>query len=170
LEASLELESRLDAVGSARRFTRSTLESWSLEAFVDDAVLVASELIANAVLHARTTIVLTIVARDRSSVRVEVYDENTRMPIAGACPRDATSGRGLSIVAGVAAAWGAEQRGDGKVVWADVTGISRDDQLEYIDLRRVDNVDQALEEVDGHSRPTATAPRRASSRRRSAGA
>ena len=57
LETSAEFESDLTVVDVARRFVGRTLEAWRFERDVAaDAVLLTSELVTNAVLHARTGI------------------------------------------------------------------------------------------------------------------
>jgi anti-sigma regulatory factor (Ser/Thr protein kinase) len=118
LEACLDLESKPNVVRTARNFAVAVAEDWGLDGFGDDVALVTSELVGNAILHARTAISLTLRSEGPASVLVEVHDENTRMPIVAACPVDATSGRGLSLISALASAWGAHPDGQGKVVWA----------------------------------------------------
>ena len=119
-DVCVDLECRPETVAAARQFVEASLQDWGLDALTDDAVLVTSELVANAVLHARTSMRLRLISDGSSSVRVEVFDGNTRMPAAAACPDDATSGRGLNVVAELGIAWGTSQHGDGKVVWVDL--------------------------------------------------
>lgn len=115
----LDLEPDPRLVVAARAFVESRLRAWEAADLLSDAVLVTSELVTNAVLHARTQIRLRVAA-ERSKVRVEVYDDNTRIPILASCATDATSGRGLVMVAALVNSWGIEQHGDGKVVWAEL--------------------------------------------------
>jgi anti-sigma regulatory factor (Ser/Thr protein kinase) len=90
---------------------------------IDAAVLMVSELVSNAMRHARTEIMVALVV-EQPVVRVEVFDRDTRPPSLVGEDVDATSGRGLHIVAGLASDWGwqsATRDGiDGKVVWAEI--------------------------------------------------
>jgi len=70
----------------------------------DDIELLVSELATNAVLHARSDFCIRLMAfEDR--VRVEVSDQNSRLPSFSVVPADAYSGRGLMLVQASAAAW-----------------------------------------------------------------
>lgn len=89
------------------------------DADLDLLKLCTSELVANAVLHGSPPLELEILVRD-SSIRVEVRDGNSnpalrRKPVGA----DTLSGRGLGIVEAVAARWGSEATGTGKVTWFD---------------------------------------------------
>jgi anti-sigma regulatory factor (Ser/Thr protein kinase) len=122
LESSADFESDLTIVEVARQFVRRTLRSWRIEGEVEaDAVLLASELITNAVLHARTGI-RVVLHTDGAALRVSVFDENPRLPTYEACSPEATSGRGLSLVQGMAGAWGVQRSDGGKVVWFEMAG------------------------------------------------
>lgn len=146
MDACLKIESDTKMVGPARRFVRDRLVAWETPEQVDAAVLVASELVTNAVLHARTEIVLRL-SMEGSSLRLEVYDGNPRLPAPTFSPPSATSGRGLVLVDAIASSWGIDHRRDGKVVWAEVgsgTGGSTEDCL---DLSGVDTVEQAVDAI-----------------------
>jgi len=89
----------------------------------EDALIVVGELVTNAIRHAATEFTLALdISPER--VRVEVGDRDTRPPVLVAADVDATSGRGLVLVAAVASAWGfatADLDGvAGKTVWAEV--------------------------------------------------
>lgn len=146
MDDCLEFESNPEMVLAARRFVRERLRSWEAPEHIDAAALVASELVTNAVLHARTAITLRLELRDRT-IRIEVYDENPRLPVVAPCPPEATSGRGLALITATATAWGMENRGDGKVVWAEL-GPGRDDPPEdCMDLSGVDTVEEAFDRI-----------------------
>ena len=117
--ASCMFEPDASQVALARRFATAALDAWGLEA--DDIELLVSELATNAVLHARSDFWIRIVAlADR--VRVEVSDQNSRLPSFSVVPADAYSGRGLMLVQASAAAWGVEAHSDdGKTIWFEVT-------------------------------------------------
>ena len=74
----------------------------------------------NLVLHARSDFEVTVI-RSHERVRVEVFDQNTRLPSFAAAPPDAYSGRGLVILRELATAWGVESHSDvGKTIWFEV--------------------------------------------------
>ena len=120
LVAYLEFDADLTMVAVARVFVRRTLAEWELDRLIDDACLVASELVTNSVLHSRTAIRLTLRSDGFNFVRLEVFDENTRVPVHHPPPTDATSGRGLSLVDATATRWGTDRLAEGKTVWAEI--------------------------------------------------
>lgn len=154
MDDCLEFESDPEMVAVARRFVRDRLAAWEATDHVEGAVLVASELVTNAVLHARTAVTLRV-DTDGPTVRIEVFDENPRLPVAGPCPPDATSGRGLSLIAALADAWGMENRGDGKVVWAEIGAPEPDGPDDCLDVSGADSAEEALRQIgrSGSSEP-----------------
>lgn len=99
---------------------------------LEDTLLVASELVTNAVRHGRPDVTLTVgIAADR--VRIEVYDGGDDLPVvpAGQPSVDRPTGRGLLIVAATATDWGVERRREhpGKCVWAELGPNSSPDSL-----------------------------------------
>lgn len=98
---------------------------------IDDACIVASELIANAVTHGAGLTSCTL-SWDHDTVRFEVADRTTDMPLRRSPgPHDA-GGRGLLLVDLLVQGWGAERILDGnahKLVWATV-GPARPATLE----------------------------------------
>jgi anti-sigma regulatory factor (Ser/Thr protein kinase) len=89
------------------------------QALVEAAALLASELVTNAVQHARTSLTLSV-STSRDGVRLEVSDGSTRMPVLRDAPTG-NNGRGLVLVDRLAHSWGAEPRPDGKIVWLELT-------------------------------------------------
>ena len=117
------------SVSAARRFVRQVLEG-SAAPLVDDAALVVTELVANAVLHAGGPITLTTeVADDGAVVRVEVGDSSPVPPALREYGSVASTGRGLTLVARLARRWGVEPAEIGKTVWVElaVDDADRDD-------------------------------------------
>ena len=88
----------------------------------DSAVLGVSELVTNAVLHVRSSIVVRVVDVD-TRIRIEVYDHAPRPPdghpvvVPGARDNESTIGRGLQIVDSISYAWGVSYEHLGKCVW-----------------------------------------------------
>ncbi len=105
--------------GAARRFTRSTLSAWDLDAHGDVAELLVSELVTNAINHGRTTCLLELTATP-TVLRAAVADDGDGAPqLRYAGPED-ESGRGLAIVEALASRWGVEPTSSGKVVWFEL--------------------------------------------------
>ena len=102
--------------GAARRFVASVLEDLELPHLVDGAVLAVSELVTNAVLHARTEIDV-VVSATPTEVRVAVGDLSADLPVVREYGSWATTGRGLGMVAALVDELGVRARGDGKEVW-----------------------------------------------------
>jgi anti-sigma regulatory factor (Ser/Thr protein kinase) len=115
-------EAQLDAPWAARRFLFQSLRRWGLGGLSDDAAVVLSELVTNAIVH--TSAPFTVVLRSLGdSVRLEVTDASPLPPARRNNPAAGPltqSGRGLALVAALATSWGWEPVGGGKVVWADV--------------------------------------------------
>jgi anti-sigma regulatory factor (Ser/Thr protein kinase) len=117
------------AVAAARKFVRDTLRSWLDTApgadadggLVDDAVLLTSELVTNAVVHAGTQVQVTCKLA-AGAVEVVVRDSHPARMVPGPAPNDTvpaerTGGRGLLLPSALAAAWGVSYGTDAKAVW-----------------------------------------------------
>ncbi len=91
----------------------------------DDAALLVSELFGNSVRHSRSgaaggTVTVAVRAGD-GLVRVEVTDRSgPEVPELYAAGRYAEGGRGLQMVAGLAARWGWRRRGGRTVTWFEL--------------------------------------------------
>jgi anti-sigma regulatory factor (Ser/Thr protein kinase) len=109
------------SVGLAREAVRSRLHREGLEDLVDDATLLTSELVTNAVLHARTPIGISI-ACDGRAVRVDVRDASSVEPASQNRAATIPGGLGLHIVAACASRWGLDRLpGGGKAVWFELS-------------------------------------------------
>lgn len=107
-------------VGEARRFVAAILSDWGLDALDWQVALLVSELATNAVLHGRSAYEVELVELV-DGVRLSVSDSSPRRLRERRYGTDATTGRGLRLVAATARAWGTEQRPDGKTVWVEVS-------------------------------------------------
>ena len=116
-ERSFPLE--LDSVRAARHFVTGLLDQGPDDALASDAAIVATELAANAVLHARSGFILTV-SRLAAAVRIAVRDSDPLVHRSGGMPFDVRPGHGLSVVSQLASGWAVERLADGKVVWADL--------------------------------------------------
>ncbi len=116
----LALEHVASAPARARAGLEAPLRRMGLAGDVrDDVCLIASELIANGVLHGAPDLELVLVAAGWR-LRIEVSDGSAELPRLREYGVDAQSGRGLAVVAATSQAWGAEPTRDGKVVWAEL--------------------------------------------------
>jgi hypothetical protein len=107
--------SDLASARAAREFVVTTLDSRLPGRDGVDATIVAAELAANAVLHARSAFTVSVSHLPRG-VRISVQDQ---APINNS-PPVARPGHGLHIVAQVATRWAVDALPDGKVVWAEL--------------------------------------------------
>lgn len=117
--ATLVLPGETSSVPSARRFVEQTLRRWGLDNLAWSAALLVSELATNACLHARTQLVVTL-SRTLDGVRLEVQDGSSVVPRMRRYAEEATTGRGLRLIADLARRWGVDQVVGGKVVWAEL--------------------------------------------------
>jgi len=117
-ERTLRLPAELMSVREGRRFARDVVIEWGLRRLADEVQLGVSELITNAVRHARTDVELRLNLDDHLTVEVRDFEPTLNRP-ADPGPVDpmATSGRGLQIVAAVSRDWGVRGLADGKAVW-----------------------------------------------------
>ncbi|GAA0293697.1 SpoIIE family protein phosphatase [Kineococcus aurantiacus] len=120
-ETRIVLPTDTRAVRAARDHLRTTLAAWDLSSAADEAELVVSELVTNAVLHSGSPAALTL-RHDREDrlLCVGVEDGSTRHPQPRDSDEDATGGRGMHIVQLLAHRWWVAPTGDGKTVWADL--------------------------------------------------
>lgn len=95
---------------------REILAGWDAEEFEESASLLVSELVTNAVLHARSPAELTMRLLD-GELWVGVSDANAGPAVRKRYGPDAGTGRGLLLVERIATAWGTEPSGTGKLVW-----------------------------------------------------
>lgn len=113
----------LPAAGAARQGRNIATEAcmrWGLPHLMAPSCLVAGELIANGVVHARTMMTLRL-SLSRRYLHISVRDGSTVEPVWGrSSPLDAATGRGLRLVTAAARTWGSLPVEGGKVVWASL--------------------------------------------------
>lgn len=126
LQMQLEIGEDPAEVGRARRWARSRLACCGIgsdEALAETLLLLVSELVTNAVVHAGTPSVLRMVLPGRhtqGAVRVEVADLSTCPPRQRHTDGEDTNGRGLELVSGLADRWGWQREGFGKRIWCEL--------------------------------------------------
>jgi anti-sigma regulatory factor (Ser/Thr protein kinase) len=111
----------------ARRTLRRRLEMWECER-VDDALLVFSELVSNAVRHGGGAARISVV-HGSQVLRFEVHDASHDVPAVRSDVDElgTPGGVGLRVVDGLSHRWGWTQRAAGKVVWCEVPCCPHDD-------------------------------------------
>ena len=121
--AAAAFEPEPTAVAAARHFVRETLNSWQLpgrDDLVADAVLLTSELVTNAIVHAGTGVELTC-RLNGAALEVSVLDRHpARMipdPPGGRAEADRPNGRGLLLPGALSSSWGVTYAPTAKVVW-----------------------------------------------------
>jgi anti-sigma regulatory factor (Ser/Thr protein kinase) len=122
VEARLDLLTGPHDVPRARAFVRRTLSDWGIGEVVDEAEWLTSELLANAVLHARPPYRL-VVHQLAVAIRIEVWDSAPDiLPLRRTHSSEATTGRGLAVADALSESWGVETSLDGtqKGVWVEL--------------------------------------------------
>jgi anti-sigma regulatory factor (Ser/Thr protein kinase) len=122
LTALVVLPGRPSSVPPARHFVESVLTAWGRPESAWTGALLVSELAANAALHARTEFSVRVVDLGER-IRIEVTDSSARIPRQRSYGVDATTGRGLQLVAQLAHDWGVTTQTGGKVVWAELPAV-----------------------------------------------
>lgn len=107
-----------EIIAKMRCLTREALTSWGLPHLADDAVLSASELVSNAVLHGEPPMRLSLWI-ENDMLHLAVADHGSEQPRLISAADDATHGRGMAIVAMLADQWGVRPFPctNGKTVW-----------------------------------------------------
>ncbi|WP_175407554.1 ATP-binding protein [Streptomyces sp. TRM64462] len=114
------------AASVVRRRVRAAITDWRLAPDVaDDVLVLASELLTNAISHALPPATLRlsqVVVDGLRAVRVEVTDAGPAAPAGRpACGLDPDEhGRGIGIVIALSVRCGVRERADGTSRWADV--------------------------------------------------
>ncbi|MFC8533589.1 SpoIIE family protein phosphatase [Streptomyces sp. NPDC057249] len=150
------------SVATARAFVRDTLQGWGYTDVVDDAVVLTSELVTNAVIHAGTAADV-LCLRTEDGVRVEIADHYPEREIplrptgVDLDSLDSENGRGLLLCAALASRWGVEYSPTRKHVWFQLdlpdrpVGVRSAGPLLPVGLLPVtdDHVRVAVVQIDG---------------------
>ncbi len=104
------------SIARARAFVQQALQEWQCD---DDGAVIAlltSELVTNAIGHADGPVTLAVSVND-GLLRVEASDDDPALPVIQPSDPFRESGRGMQLIDTLARRWGAERRGNSKVVW-----------------------------------------------------
>ncbi|MFD8075551.1 ATP-binding SpoIIE family protein phosphatase [Streptomyces sp. NPDC059718] len=106
------------AVSAARKHVTAKMTTWGLEGATPTTVLIASELVTNAIRHAQPPVRLRLI-RCATGLTCEVTDGSTTSPHLRRARTFDESGRGLFIVAQLTQRWGTRHHPQGKTIWAE---------------------------------------------------
>jgi hypothetical protein len=108
-----------DPVSAAevRGQVRAVIRDWKIPVDPDIAVLLASDLVTNAITHGDGRTVTLAIRCSCGHLRVDVYDSSRSLPMAADEPADTEIGRGLALVAALSAEWGSYNTPAGKAVY-----------------------------------------------------
>lgn len=123
--ASTQLTRDESSPSQARRFVRDRCQEWQLHPVVEDAVLIVSELVTNAVIHAESDCEVRLLYRP-SFLRIEVSDAGRGMPDVLATDEESEHGRGMVLTSAFSTAWGVLGDPPAKVVWAELPTTGQD--------------------------------------------
>src|SRR5262245_53951890 len=125
-----EIETRFAATPSApraaRAFLRDALQTWRLDGVGEITEILASELVANVVRHVGAPGTLRASSQG-STLRVEVDDVSSDVPVVRGPRADAASGYGMVLVDKLSQRWGVDCRPGGKTVWFELD-LAPDDE------------------------------------------
>ncbi|MFE2542655.1 ATP-binding protein [Actinacidiphila glaucinigra] len=118
--SSWPLAHELTSVGRARGLVRAQAGGWGLGDLADTLELLVSELVTNALRHARGPVRLNLRVQG-AFLRCEVEDINPRTPVRRVADGEAEGGRGIEILALLSDAWGTDRTATGKTTWFELT-------------------------------------------------
>jgi anti-sigma regulatory factor (Ser/Thr protein kinase) len=110
------------AAAAARGHVRAAINAWDVPVDESVAVLLASELVTNAIRHEEGETVTLVITSPCRQLRVDVHDTSRSVPIPVDGPADAETGRGLMLVASLSQEWGFYRTPMGKAVYFMLTG------------------------------------------------
>ena len=117
----MTLPASSESVRTGRYVTRMVLSAWRLSRLEEDAVLVVSELLTNAVRHARGTGAIELDLHATPAwLRIEIQDHDRQWPRPRIVNELSESGFGFVLIDALAASWGVRETETGKAVWAEL--------------------------------------------------
>ncbi|MFD0267341.1 ATP-binding protein [Streptomyces sp. NPDC127106] len=113
---------RKASAGRARRLVTGRLRVWGLDDLADTAELLVSELVTNALRHARGPVRLNLRATD-DRLLCEVEDACDADPVRRTAPLGAEGGRGIELLDLLGEAWGSYRTATGKTTWFELSAV-----------------------------------------------
>lgn len=110
-----------ESAKAARGLICAALAAWAIDELAEDAALVVSELVGNAVEHTTCHLIkVTVTRTSPETVRVAVVDKSRTAPTRQTPGDDTVGGRGLLVVDALATRWGTDPLSFGKRVWCEL--------------------------------------------------
>jgi anti-sigma regulatory factor (Ser/Thr protein kinase) len=125
LDADAQVPHRVDSIPAARAFLARLLHGWDLsDQVIDDASLLTTELMSNAVEHGTGIVHLEIAVHD-GMLHIGVHDDAAELPVVREVSDVLLEGRGIWLVQSIAHDWGSDSSGEepGKTVWFELTTL-----------------------------------------------
>jgi two-component sensor histidine kinase len=116
-DTQIRLPTDATASAKARRFLESARCTVHNTAVLDEALLMVSELVANAVSHGAPPITVKVSCNGSEGMEVRVSDGSGRLPEQGKPEPSSENGRGLYLVDVLSSRWGVDPTANGKEVW-----------------------------------------------------
>ncbi len=116
-------QDQAEGLAEARMELRALLHDWAQPDPVDTAVLLASELLGNVLVHTDQSAVLIAAVSGEPGgrmLRVEVSDSGDELPHQRTPGELASSGRGLVLLDILSDRWGVRPESEGKTVWFEL--------------------------------------------------
>jgi anti-sigma regulatory factor (Ser/Thr protein kinase) len=125
LDAEAQVPHRVDSIPATRAFLGRLLNGWNVsDLVIEEASLLTTELMSNAVEHGTGVVHLEISVHD-GLLRVGVHDEGVDVPVKRDASTTRLEGRGIWLVQSIARDWGSDSSGvePGKTVWFELTTL-----------------------------------------------
>ena len=116
-DTQIRLPTDATASAKARRFLVSARCTEHNTAVLDEALLMVSELVANAVSHGAPPVTVKVSCNGSEGMEVRVSDGSDRLPRQGKPEPSSENGRGLYLVDVLSSRWGVDATAEGKEVW-----------------------------------------------------
>ena len=102
------------AAAEARSQVRVAIRDWKIPVDPDIALLLASDLVTNAIMHGAGETLTLAIRCSRGRLRIDVYDKSRSLPLGAGEPARTDAGRGLVLVAALSTEWGSFRTPAGK--------------------------------------------------------
>ncbi|MBO4258046.1 ATP-binding protein [Streptomyces griseorubiginosus] len=144
LRSVLPFEAAPAEVRLLRRAAVTQLNRWGTPVAADEAELLVTELATNVIKHVGEGTSATLILEWRGErLRLEVHDKSRALPSPHVADCNAECGRGLHLLAALAADWGAVLTAVGKAVWCEIATSAGQG------CRRLERAAEALENYQG---------------------
>jgi Stage II sporulation protein E (SpoIIE)/GAF domain/Histidine kinase-like ATPase domain len=116
--ANWTMRPHAEAARHVRSLIATTLAGWGLDAQIDAASLLATELVTNAIRYATRPITMRLLRTE--TLMCEVTDDDHNLPVLREPSDNDEGGRGIYLVSQLSHRWGASHTAAGKAVWFEL--------------------------------------------------